>query len=414
MTLVSDIAMTHLRGRLRQTTVAIVGVATGVGFSIAMAALMEGSQRNLIETLIDATPHIVIKDEYRRAPVQPVERRYGNGAVALRGLRPKDELRGIRNAKARVAELTRLDGVKVAPVLRGQVVMRFGGKDVAASLVGIEPKRQRLVSNLEEDLVAGALDALNRSANGVILGTGLADRLGAAMGDSLAVTSPTGTLLRMKVVGLFRTGVVAIDNSVSQALLKKVQVLQNRPNVVNQIHIRLTDARAARPVAQRIEARIGYRTESWEEANEGLLEVLVIRNTIMYTVVGAILLVASFGIFNVISTITHAKSRDIAILMSLGFRARDIRRIFLMEGLVLAFAGSGLGWVLGYGLTRLLGSIEIQVRGLTELTSLPIYISPLHYAIAAGFALTAAGIAGYLPARKAAALDPVDIIRGAG
>lgn len=413
MNLIGDIALTHLRGRLRQTTVAIAGVATGVGFAIAMAALMEGSQRNFIETLVDATPHIVIKDEYRRAPLQPVERRYGAGAVALSGVQPKEELRGIRNAKARVAELTGRDGMKVAPILRGQVVMRFGGNDVAASLVGIVPQRERLVSNLETNLVAGALEALDRAANGVILGTGLADRLGAAVGNTLTATSPTGTLLRMKVVGLSRSGVVALDNSESYALLKKVQVLQNRPNVVNRIRIRLEDATTARRVARRIEARIGYRTESWEEANEGILKVLVIRNAIMYTVVGAILLVASFGIFNVISTITHEKSRDIAILKSLGFRARDIRRLFLIESLTLGFAGSALGWALGYGLTRLLGAIEIQARGLTELTSLPVYISPLHYAIAAAFALTAAGIAGYLPARRAAALDPVVIIRGA-
>ncbi len=413
MNLICDIAITHLRGRLRQTTVAIAGVATGVGFAIAMAALMEGSQRNFIETLVDATPHIVIKDEFRHAPLQPVERRYGAGAVALSGVQPKEELRGIRNAKARVAELTGRDGMKVAPILRGEVVMRFGGNDVAASLVGIVPQRERLVSNLETNLVAGALEALDRAANGVILGTGLADRLGVAVGNILTATSPAGTLLRMKVVGLSRSGVVAHDNSESYALLKKVQVLQNRPNVVNRIRIRLEDATAARRVARRLEARIGYRPESWEGANEGILKVLVIRNAIMYTVVGAILLVASFGIFNVISTITHEKSRDIAILKSLGFRARDIRRLFLIESLTLACVGSGLGWALGYGLTRLLGAIEIQARGLTELTSLPIYISPLHYAIAAAFALTAAGIAGYLPARRAAALDPVDIIRGA-
>ena len=268
MTLVWDIALTHLAGRLRQTTVAIAGVATGVGFSIAMAALMEGSQRDFIETLVDATPHIVIKDEYRRPPLQPVQRRYGSGAVGLRGLQPRDELRGIRNAHARVAELARLDGLKVAPILQGQVVMRFGGKDVAATLTGITPERERAVSNIEDDLVAGSLAALRRTANGVILGNGLAERLGAAPGDTLAVTSPAGTLLRMKVVGLFHTGVVALDNAQSVAILKKVQVLQNRPNVVNRIRARVADARHAERMARRIEARIGYRTESWEEANE--------------------------------------------------------------------------------------------------------------------------------------------------
>ena len=413
MTLIWDIALTHLAGRLRQTTVAIAGVATGVGFSIAMAALMEGSQRDFIETLVDATPHIVIKDEYRRPPLQPVQRRYGGGAVGLRGLQPRDELRGIRNAHARVAELARLDGLKVAPILQGQVVMRFGGKDVAATLTGIDPARERAVSNIEDDLVAGSLAALRRTANGVILGSGLAERLGAAPGDTLAVTSPAGTLLRMKVVGLFHTGVVALDNAQSVALLKKVQVLQNRPNVVNQIRARVADARHAERMARRIEARIGYRTESWEEANEGLLEVLVIRNTIMYTVVGAILMVAGFGIFNVVSTIVHEKSRDIAILKSLGFFERDIRRVFVIESLVLGCIGSVLGWALGYGLSRLLGAIEIEVKGLTEMTGLPVHYALLHYAIAAAFALTAAGIAGYLPARRAAALDPVDIIRGA-
>jgi lipoprotein-releasing system permease protein len=291
--------------------------------------------------------------------------------------------------------------------------MRYGGKDVGASLVGIEPQRERRVSNLEQDLTAGSLDALYRTANGVILGRGLAARLGAGMGDSLTVTSPEGTRLRMKVAGLFRTGVVSLDDGTAYALLKKVQVLQNRPNVVNQIRVRLNNPTAAGRVAQRIEARVGYRAESWEEANEGLLEVLVIRNIIMYTVVGAILVVAAFGIFNVISTITHEKARDIAILKSLGFREGDIRGLFLIEGLALGAAGCVLGWTIGYGLTSLLGSIEIAVKGLTDLTRLPVYVSWVHYLLAAAFAVGAAGLAGYLPARKAARLNPVDIVRGA-
>lgn len=413
MNLILDIAATHLRGRLRQTIVAIVGVATGVGFSIAMASLMEGSQRDFIETLVDATPHITIKDEFREPPPQPISREVPDGAVQIRGLQPKDELRGIRNARARLAELERMDGLAAAPSLRGQVVMRFGGKDVAAALIGIDTQRERRVSNLEDDIFEGSLDALHRTANGVLLGAGVAERLGAKTGDLVTVSSPAGVLLRMQIAGMFRTGVVGVDNTEAYALLKKVQVLQNRPNVINRINIRLPDPRKARALARQIEARIGYRTESWDEANEGLLEVLVIRNIIMITVVGAILVVASFGIFNIVSTITHEKARDIAILKSLGFRERDIRRLFVIEGLALGAIGSLLGWALGFGLSSLLGAIEINVQNVTELKRLPVYYSWAHYAIAAGFALGSAGLAGWLPARRAAALDPVEIVRGA-
>lgn len=413
MNVLLDIATTHLRGRLRQSIVAIAGVATGVGFSIGMAALMEGSQNDFISTLVDAVPHVLVKDEYREPPLQPAIRNYRGGAIALRGMKPKEELRGIRNPMARLARVEALPDVTAAPILRGQVVIRFGGKDVAASLIGINTDRQRAVSNIDADMTAGSLDSLHRTANGIVVGAGLADRLGAAIGDTMIVSSPAGTLLRMKIVGVFRTGVVGIDETESFALLKKVQVLLNRPNVVNQLRLKLTDARQARNVAHRVEAMVGYRTESWEEANEGFLEILIIRNIIMYTVVGAILVVAGFGIFNVISTMTHEKARDIAILKSLGFREADIRTIFLVESLALGLAGCVLGWALGAALTVLLGAVTVDVKSLTEIKNLPVTVSAWHYVIATAFALISAGCAGWLPARRAARVDPVDIVRGA-
>ena len=156
MNVLLDIAATHLRGRLRQSIVAIAGVATGVGFSIGMAALMEGSQNDFISTLVDAVPHV-------------------------------------RNPMARLARVEALPDVTAAPILRGQVVIRFGGKDVAASLIGINTDRQRAVSNIDTDMTAGSLDALHRTANGIVVGAGLADRLGAAMGDTMIVSSPAGT-----------------------------------------------------------------------------------------------------------------------------------------------------------------------------------------------------------------------------
>ncbi len=169
-------------------------------------------------------------------------------------------------------------------------------------------------------------------------------------------------------------------------------------------------------VARQAEAELGYKAVPWQEANESLLEALVVRNIVMYTVVGAILLVAGFGIFNIISTITHEKARDIAILKSLGFTQANMRRLFLIEGLALGFAGSMVGWFIGFLLCFALSQVEFKLSGAgvgRELTRLPLFWSPWHYVIASAFALISSGVAGYLPARQAARLNPVDIIRGA-
>lgn len=413
MPLTLAIALTHLRNRKRQTLVSVLGVAMGVGFFIAMAAMMQGFHVYFINKVIDVWPHVTIKDEYRAAPLQPVQRLFDAGVVALYGLKPRDELRGIKDAETVLDGLNRRADLSAAPTLRGQVFLRYGSKDVSATLVGIEPEYERRVSRLENDLIAGHLDALYSAANGIILGDGVAKKAGAALNDTLSVISPAGVILKMKVVGIFRTGITPIDNFESYALLKKAQILQNRPNVINQIRIRLRDVNQARSIASSIEARLGYRTESWEETYENILGIFVIQNAIMYSTVGAILIVAAFGIFNIISTVIHEKTRDIGILKSIGFEERDIRRIFLIEGLLVGLVGTLLGWMLGYGLTRLLGTIRFHIEGFVTAQGFLLNYSITHYLIAGSFAILSATTAAWLPARKAARLNPVDIIRGA-
>lgn len=413
MRLVLDIALTHLKSRRRQTVISVLGVATGVGFSIAMAALMQGSQEDFIQKIIDTTPHIVVKDEHRKPPLQPAKRVFGASAVELQGLKPKEELRGIKRGKSIANRLAATGGMVVSAALRGQVVIRYGGRDQAATVLGMDPEPERTISQLDKDIKEGSIDGLYGTANGLIVGKGLTKKLGAELGSTLSVSSPAGVFMKMKIVGIFHTGVVAKDDAFVYALLKKVQVLQNRPNVVNEIRLRLDDVYQAALISRRVERQYGYRAESWDEANSGVLEVLNIRNAIMYTVVGAILVVAAFGIFNIVSTITYEKSRDIAILRSLGFRQGDVRAIFLCEGLALGLLGALLGSVFGYALCRALGSIEFELEWQTELSRFPLTYSVIHYLIAGSLALSAAAVAGYLPARKASRVDPVDIIRGA-
>ena len=410
MRLVLDIALTHVLSRVRQSLVGMLGVAMGVGFSVMMAALMDGSQRDFVSQLVDSLPHVTIRDERRNPPRQPVEDVYD--AIEYSGLRTPVTRQGIKNPLAIIAGLERwLDGA-VAPSVEARAVIRYAGRDTAANVTGIDPKRELNVSKLATQIREGSLESLFKTSNAIILGDRLAAKIGARVGNTITLASGTGRTLSCVVVALSHTGISQADETQAFTLIKTAQILAGQTGLVNAIRVRVTNILEARDVASRIEAQTSYKTVSWQEANEDLLSAFEIRNFIMYTVVGAILLVASFGTYNIISTITHEKTRDIAILKSIGFSEVTVRQIFLLEAMLIGFAGTMIGWALGYMLCLGLGSIEFK-SPFVDATHLPIYYTVLHYLLASAVALTASAIAGYLPARKAARQRPVDIIRGA-
>ena len=342
MRLLIDLARGMLSRRRRQTLVSVLGVALGVAFFIAITSIMRGFQTYFIQQVIDVQPHIVIKDETRNPTPQAAQMAAPDGAVAINGVKPVDRIRGIRASGEKLAILEAIPGAAAAPILTGAALLRYGSRDVSITVTGVDPARYARVSNIEKDMLRGRLDDLRSTANGLIIGDSLALRLGVQLGDTVVAVSPRGVSLQMKIVGLFHTGLATLDQSAGYVLLKVNQVLQDRPNVVNQILLRLSDVTQAEPLAREIEARFGERTESWEEQNRNILTVFVIQNAIMYSVTGAILLVAAFGIYNIISTVVFEKTRDIAILKSLGFTEGDIQLLFLVQGLIAGFLGAVL------------------------------------------------------------------------
>jgi lipoprotein-releasing system permease protein len=410
MNLILDIAWTHVRARVRQTGFAVAGVATGVGFSIMMAALMQGSQDDFTQRLINTLPHITVTDERRTPPRQPAELMFASAEI--HGLTPEARRRGIKNPLAIMAALEAWLPGGVAPSVKVQAIIRYANHDVATSVIGIDPRRESKVSDLPKQMRGAMLNALYRATNAIVIGDRLAEKIGARIGANITLQTSEGARISAQVVGFFHTGVRQVDESTAYVLTKTGQILSRQTGLINELRVRLADPMMSREIASRIENDTGYKSVSWQEAYEDLLATFIIRNIIMFAVVGAILLVASFGTYNIISTITHEKARDIAIMKSLGLAEFTVRSIFVIEALIIGLVGALAGFVLGYLLCLGLGAVKIS-NPFLDSDHLPLAYTYVHYLLAGMVALVSSVAAGYAPARKAASMHPVEIIRGA-
>ena len=406
------IAVKHLLSRKRQSIVSMLGIVIGVAFFLAISSLMQGSQKDFIKRLIDNAPHITVSDDFRAATAQAVFTAYPQGLVELRSVKPQTETRGIRGYQQIVTALSVTPGVRASAVLNGQALLSFAGKEVTISLNGMIPQDMREITTIEEHMLRGSVDDLIANRSGIILGQPLMDKLSLSFGDNITLAASTGQVRVFRIVGAFRTGRAEYDERQAFVDIKRVQSLLNRINRANSIIIKLDNPENAQVFAQQLEAKIGYKSVSWQEATEDLLNTLVIRNIIMYSVVSAVLIVAAFGIYNIISTVVMEKHRDIAILKSMGFHAHDIKQIFLIQGVILGLIGLCAGLPLGCALMVGLMQISFRPPGATEPINMPLDWSAPQFLIAAAFALFAAILASWLPARKAAQVLPVDILRG--
>ena len=413
MNLLISIAARHLLSRKRQSIVSLLGIILGVAFFLTISSLMKGSEVDFINRLVDNSPHINISDEFREPRKQPALIVYPEAAVEISNVKPASETRGIRGFKQALDSLpTLVPGILASPVLAEQALISSAGKNYGITLNGMIAKDIKTVTTIEKYMINGSIDELIANQDGIIIGNELVQKLALSIGNNITMISTNGQLRVFKIVGIFRTGRAAYDASQAFVDLKRVQALANRSNRANNIIIKLPDPYKAREIAAEIESNIGYKAVSWQEASEDILNTLVIRNIIMYTVVSAVLVVAAFGIYNVISTVVMEKQRDIAIMKSMGFNARDIRKIFIIQGIILGIIGCLIGIPLGMVLMKILMQVKLKPPGGTEFVQMPLDWSWQQFAVAASFAIIAAVVAALLPARKAASVQPVDILRG--
>src|SRR4051794_26655278 len=390
----------------------MAGVSMGVGFTIMMAGLMQGSQIDFLRQLVDTMPHITVEDERRSVPTQPAEQEYG--AVQMADIANVGKRPGIKYPESVMSQLRSWIPGDVAPSVKTTAIIDHGGARIGITLTGIDTRREVHVSKLASQMREGKIDDLSRAPNGIIIGEALAEKLGLKTGNTVRlVGGGQGIQLNSTVVGLFRSGLKRVDESQIYSLAGTAQVMMGQSGVVNQLRLRLSDPMLAQKVAAQVEAQTGYKSVSWQEANADLLSTFSVRDFIVLTVMGAMLLTSSFATYNIISTITHEKRQDIAIMKSLGMREYAVRRIFIIESIIIGVVGILFGWILGYLLCY--GWSKITIFNPLTGTTVPlqIYYSVTHYIIAGGISLLCCAGAAYFPARKATRVHPVEIIRGA-
>lgn len=409
------IAMTHLLAKKRQTLVAMLGVTFGIMIFIFQAGLMTGFQSYFIENTINTTANIHIYNEPDRNRPGVLERflREENHWYIVRNQKPKDELNKIRNANQimdMIAEHPEVAGV--SPFLGSQAILRAGIVQYGGRIAGIDVDKEEIVFHISDYMIQGDIHRLNTINNGVILGEGLAENLGVKLNDNISVITPNGNNIVMKVVGISRTGLTEVDRSRAYVSIRNAQILLGVDNsYVTDINIKLHDINKAAVLSQEFEDKYGYRAEDWKEANANIFGVFRIQNMVTYLIIASILIVSGFGIFNILMMIIYEKMPDIAILKAIGYKNRDIKLLFITEALTIGILGGILGLITGFILTKIVGNIPMNLKGFVTMEYLKFNSSPLFYIFAFTFALIATTLAGYLPARKAAQVDPIDIIR---
>ena len=343
------VAGRYLRAKRRQalvgviTVISIVGVAAGVASLIIALAITNGMRRDLQDRLLGSTAHV----DLMRVTAD-----------------------GIRDWRPLLARLRGLPHVTAAaPALYGQVLISRGARGGGALVEGIMPADQRRVGDLLASVTEGSADDLAPEAASeagpdaglppIVIGADLAETLGAHVGDGVQVTSPQGELTpiglvpqyrRFRVVGIFRSGFYQYDSAYTFVRLRDAQRLFSEPDVISIISFKVDDLYRAREIGDEITAAAGkgFETTNWMEQNRELFRALRTEQVVTFIVLALIVCVAALNILIALTMMVMEKTRDIAVLMSFGVTGRQVRGIFLLQGVLISVIGTVLGLAIGY------------------------------------------------------------------
>jgi lipoprotein-releasing system permease protein len=407
------LAVRHLLSRKKQTILILLGISLGTTMYVVISGMQLGMREFTLDRLLQNIAHIRISARDRTIDANDMTDRFFGESAAVKWLIPPSGKREEAHIAYPQGWFDRLrddpEVVAYAPGLTLNVIISRRQSKFPATLSGIEPEKTMRVTAMEKYMTAGSLKDLAGGGNKLIVGEGVLERLGVRVGDTIRVSTGIGETRPFKIVGTWKLGVQQVDEVLMLAALRDVQALNRTPGRMNEINVKLVDLNFAQRIADEWELVARDNVESWSESNANFLQIFAIQDIVRYAVTFAILIVAGFGIYNVLSIMVTQKRHEIAILESIGYPPNKILLLFMEQGLMLGISGAIIGLPLGYGLCRYVGSIEINFTGVGS--HLLVSYNPSIYIVGFLLAFISAILASYLPAHAASKMTPIDIIR---
>lgn len=406
------IAKVHLMSRIRQLLVAVLSVCFGISMYIAMNSFMAGVNNIQTEITFTSMSHIKIyndlSDDITPIASKPKDE---NTILMVNNARNIQYTEGIKNAdviKNKLLDIPEINGVTLQ--LNENVFIRNGVTKTSASLSGIETANENELFETAKYIVNGDLSELDKRSDGIILGVGLAQSIGVKTGNTISVTTSDGVSKTFKILGLLESGSKVTDKTRALVSIQTArQLFSKNRSYATDVLVNTYDYNNAKKVANTISQLTDYKVESWQDGNSQLVSSSLLRDILAIAVSLTILIVAGFGIYNIMNMTVNEKIKEIAILKAMGFNGKDVIEIFLTQSVAIGFIGGVIGLVLGNVIVQMLDIVPFKIA---SENTLPVAYRLKDYILAFSFGLIITLIAGYLPSRKASKVDPVEILRG--
>ena len=404
------IAFRFLTAKKRAMFMSLACTILGVGLFIVTQATTSGFEEFFTKTILGINGAVRIEDKIQETMRSMAAAGGGDSYFTRRdGVKM---IEGIEEPQALIDAVRQFSNVRgVSAVVRGNVQITSSFKTEDAQVFGIKLEDHVRVSDLAEQITNGLLDDFRDSPSGALVGRVLADRLQLGVGDSFVV-SARGASRRVRVSAIYETGYREVDKTNIYLHQSEARSLLKRPSGATFLQISLKDPGRAPLDAARMEQVLRHQVKPWQEREKTWLAVFrALRISTMITV-SVFTLIASLAMFNTLAMIVLEKTKDIAILRSMGYERRDITRIFLWQaGIVLAI-GAVIGALFGAGVTWLVGQVPLPINGIFKTDRFIVTWDINHYLGAIATAVVMVMIASLIPARRAARLEPGDIVRG--